>query len=187
MPEKSEHDSPIQLQGQFLLADPSLRDGIFDRAVVFLADHSPAEGAFGLILNRPTGHTVGELLQDFQFEPLRHVAVHFGGPVAREQLTFSAFWWKAGKGFRSATRISADDAVKRSKQPGTLVRAFVGYSGWTAGQLETELRRNAWIVTRPPGDVLALDHDKALWSQVLRHLSPFHRVLAEAPDDPFLN
>lgn len=169
------------------MADPSLRDGIFDRAVVFLADHSATEGAFGLILNRPTGHTVGELLPDLQFDPLRHVAVHFGGPVSREQLTFSAFWWNPGKGFRSAVRISAEDAVKRSKQPGTLVRAFVGYSGWSAGQLETELRRNAWIVTRPPGDVLALDHDKALWSQVLRHLSPFHRILAESPDDPFLN
>ena len=74
-----------------------------------------------------------------------------------------------------------------AKQPGTLVRAFVGYSGWSAGQLESELRRNAWIVTRPPNNVLAVHHDKALWAEVLRHLSPFHRILAEAPDDPFAN
>lgn len=180
-------DSQLHLQGQFLLADPSLRDGVFDRAVVFLADHTPADGAFGLILNRPTGHTVGELLTDDAFDSLRHIAVHFGGPVAPEQLTFSAFWWNPDKGFRSSTRISATEAIQLAKQPGTLVRAFVGYSGWSAGQLESELRRNAWIVTRPPNNVLAVHHDKALWAEVLRHLSPFHRILAEAPDDPFAN
>lgn len=170
-----------------MLADPSLRDGVFDRAVVFLAEHDAAEGAFGLILNRPTGHAVGDLIEGDEFQSLRHIAVHFGGPVSSDSLTFSAFWWNKQRGLRAAVRISAADAVKRSRQPGTLVRAFAGYSGWSGGQLEAELRRQAWIVTKAPVNLLALSHDRHLWGEVLRTLSPYHRILAEAPDDPFMN
>ncbi len=189
MTEPSQPKPQRQLQGQVLLAAPSLRDGIFDRAVVFLADHDAANGAYGLILNRPTGHAVGDLLHGEQFEPLRHLAVHFGGPVSSDNLTFSAFWWGKGKArkLRTACRISASDAVRHAKQPGTLVRAFAGYSGWSGGQLENELRRQSWIVTRVPGNLLAVTHDRQLWSEVLRSLSPYHRILAEAPEDPFTN
>lgn len=180
-------DSPIFLNGQLLLADPSLRDGIFNRSVILLAEHSPDQGAVGLILNHPTGHLVGELLPEENFNPLRNLSVYEGGPVDRDQLTFSAFWWNHQQGLRWALRISAEEAIKHSQRSGTLVRAFIGYSGWTSGQLENELRRNAWITTRPLPDLLGHDHDKTLWKELLRSLSPFYRLLAEAPDDPFLN
>jgi putative transcriptional regulator len=67
------------------------------------------------------------------------------------------------------------------------VRAFIGYSGWTAGQLENELRRPAWFPVNPQPDLLGHEHDPELWAELLRGLSPLHRILAEAPDDPFLN
>lgn len=180
-------DTPIQLQGQILLADPSLRDGIFDRSVVLLADHSTEEGAFGLILNHPTGHKVGDFLKDGAFEPLRNIAVHVGGPVSREHLTFSAFWWNAEDGLKWHVRIPAEQAIRRSRQPGTLVRAYVGYSGWTAGQLEGELRRNAWMTVKPLPDLLGQTHDRTLWAEILRTMSPYHRILAEAPEQPWTN
>ena len=63
----------------------------------------------------------------------------------------------------------------------------VGYSGWSAGQLEGELRRNSWITAAPKSDLLGQEHDRSLWAEVLRALSPFHRILAESPDNPFLN
>ena len=180
-------DSPIQLQGCLLLADPSLRDGTFDRSVILLADHSPAEGAFGLILNHPTNRVVGDFLTDADFGPLRRIPVHDGGPVEHEHLTFSAFWWNRKSGLRWAIRISAQDAIKHSHRPGTIVRAFLGHSGWSPGQLEGELRRASWITTRPAPEVLGADHDRSLWYGILRHLSPFHCVLAEAPANPLLN
>ena len=68
-----EADAPIHLQGKILLADPSLHDGIFDRSVILLADHSADEGAFGLILNHPTGHSVGDFLKEQAFEGTPHV------------------------------------------------------------------------------------------------------------------
>ena len=180
-------DLPIHLQGKILLADPSLHDRIFDRSVILLADHSAEEGAFGLILNHPTGHNVGDFLKEDAFDPLKNIAVHLGGPVSREHLTFSAFWWTEDEKLRWHVRIPVEQAIRRSRQPGTLVRAFVGYSGWTAGQLEGELRRNTWIATRPTSDLLGLTHDRDLWAGILRSMSPYHRVLAEAPDDPRSN
>jgi len=184
----SSSDQPIALQGQLLLADPSLRDGVFDHSVVLLAEHSSKSGAFGLVLNHPTGHVVGDLLKDDAFAPLRKVAVHQGGPVSCEHLTFSAFWWNhEKKQLRWAIRISAEDAIAHSHRPGTLIRAFIGYSGWNPGQLETELRRNSWITTKPDNALLGQNHDRELWTEILRHLSPYHRILAEAPPDPFLN
>jgi putative transcriptional regulator len=183
----SHPDHPIQLQGQLLLADPSLRDGIFDRSVILLTEHLSAEGAYGLILNHPTGKTVGDFLLGDDFTPLRQLAVHTGGPVAMDQLTFSSFWWSKKLGLRWAIRISAEQAMAHAHRPGRIVRAFIGYSGWTAGQLENELRRNSWVATRPQPDLLGCVHDRALWAELLRQLSPLHRILAEAPDDPTLN
>jgi putative transcriptional regulator len=186
MPESSQHEPQLRLQGRVLLASPLLSDGIFDHSVIFLAEHDPKDGAFGLILNRPTGHTVGDLLSGEEFEPLRHVAVHFGGPVANNNLTFSAFWW-SNNGLRSAIRLSAEDALRHSKRPGALLRAFAGYSGWSGGQLENELKRDSWIVTAAPDYLLGSPHDQNLWSQILRKLSPYHRILAQAPNNPLAN
>lgn len=178
---------PIHLQGQLLLADPSLREGTFHRSVILLAEHKSDEGAYGLILNHPTGKTVGDFLTGSDFASLRQLAVHEGGPVARDQLTFSSFWWCKKLGLRWALRISAEDAVIHARRPGRIVRAFVGYSGWTAGQLENELRRSSWIAARPQPDLLGHDHDIGLWAALLSRLSPLHRILAAAPDDPSLN
>jgi putative transcriptional regulator len=170
-----------------LLADPSLRDGTFDHSVILLADHSPKDGAFGLILNHPTNRVVGDFLTDEDFGPLSRISVHDGGPVGREHLTFSAFWWNKKSGLRWAIRISAEDAIKHSQRPGRIVRAFIGHSGWSPGQLERELRRDVWVTTRPAVELLGADHDRSLWYGILRHLSPFHRILAEAPAQPSLN
>ncbi|MEO7101345.1 MAG: YqgE/AlgH family protein [Luteolibacter sp.] len=182
----SSPDNSIQLQGHLLLADPSLRDGTFNRSVVLLAEHRTDEGAMGLILNHPTGKVVGDFLTGEEFASLKKLAVHEGGPVSRDQLTFSSFWWTK-KGLRWALRISAEAATEHAHKPGRIVRAFVGYSGWTAGQLENELRRCSWIPARPQANLLGYDHDRTLWAELLRHVSPLHRILAEAPDDPFLN
>ena len=180
-------DTQIQLEGTLILADPSLRDGFFNRSVILLASHSADEGAQGLILNHPTGHTVGHFLKDEAFSHLERIPVHIGGPVSREQLTFSAFWWNPTDGLHWQLRLPANEAVERSKQPGIVVRAFVGYSGWTAGQLESELRRDSWIPARPSASLFGKEHSQDLWAEILRDMSPYHRVLAELPENPEVN
>jgi putative transcriptional regulator len=180
-------DTQVDLGGSLLLANPNLRDGIFDRSVILLADHSATDGAIGLILNQPTGREVGQFLRADEFEPLARIPVHVGGPVSPDQLTFSAFWWNPQDGLHWQLRLPAHDALVRSRQPGVLVRAFVGYSGWSGGQLEKELEDHAWITAKPNRDLLGLPHDPDLWSTILRSISPFHRLLAMAPAEPGLN
>ena len=183
----SESDLPIQLQGKLLIADPSLRDGTFNKSVILLTHHSLGEGASGLIINHPIGKVVGDFLSGEEFESIRHLAVHGGGPVATDQLTFSSFWWSRKLGLRWALRISAKEAADHAHRPGRIVRAFVGYSGWSPGQLENELRRNSWFPANPRADLLGQPHDSTLWFALLRGMSPLHRILAEAPEDPLLN
>lgn len=183
----SKSNAPIQLRGKLLIADPSLRDGTFDRSVILLTDYRAGEGASGLILNHPTGKVVGDFLHGKEFASLQHLAVHEGGPVLHDQLTFASFWWSKKLGLRWSLRIAAKTAAAHAHQPGRIVRAFIGYSGWSPGQLENELVRQSWFPVGPQPDLLGHDHDRILWSQLLRGLSPIHKILAEAPQDPFLN
>ena len=183
----SESDMPIQLQGKLLISDPSLRDGTFNKSVILLTHHTHDQGASGLIINHPTGKVVGDFLTGEEFAPLKQLAVHQGGPVSHDQLTFSSFWWSKKLGLRWAIRISAEEAVDHSHRPGRIVRAFIGYSGWSPGQLENELRSTSWFPANAQPDLLGNQHDISLWSHLMRRMSPLHRILAEAPEDPLLN
>lgn len=179
--------TPAVLEGRLLLAAPNIQGDTFEHSVIFISQHKPKEGAFGLILNQPTGKVVGDLLLDPLFHPLRHIAVHQGGPVAENNLFFAALWWEKSTGLQINNQISAEDAIAHHQKPGTLVRAFVGYSGWSPGQLENELEQNTWIVTPASPALLGQHHDRSLWASTLRSLSPFHKILADAPKNPRLN
>lgn len=180
-------DSPTQLRGKLLLADPSLRFSIFHKSVIVLNQHTQEDGAMGLILNQPTGKIVGDFLTDPIFAPLSKLAVHIGGPVEQNQLTFSSFWWSKKLGLSYAIRISAESAAQHVRRPGRVVRAFIGYSGWSSGQLENELEVASWFPIDPQPALLGQNHDPSLWANLLAPISPYHRLIAEAPDDPLLN
>ncbi|MDA7882265.1 YqgE/AlgH family protein [Akkermansiaceae bacterium] len=183
MKNTSEHSN---LEGKLLLADPSLRGGIFHKSVVLLADHSREEGAMGLILNQPAGHTVGDLLKGNQFSDLRTVQVHIGGPVAKSHLSFAAFW-NEHQQFHFEARISAEDAIRYIHKPGAIVRAFVGYSGWDKDQLEEEIEQEAWVPVMTKPALLSTSHDTTLWKTIMAGISPFHYILSKAPDEILSN
>lgn len=179
--------TPEALEGRLLIASPTIHGDTFAHSVIFVSQHKADQGAFGLILNQPIGKVVGDLLTDPLFHPLRHISVHQGGPVAANNLFFAALWWEQQQGLRIVNQISAEEAIKHNKRSGTLVRAFVGYSGWSPGQLENELERQTWIVAPPSQDLLGLQHDQSLWASTLRSLSPYHKILADAPRNPLAN
>lgn len=182
-----EDSSQLCLRGSLLLADPSLRDPGFHRTVLLLTDHHHEEGAHGYILNHPFGKRAGELLTAPEFKPLADVPVFVGGPVSQEQLTFAALSWNPSSGTLTwATHLTQDDAVQRLEN-GETVRAFVGYSGWTGGQLESELKRRSWITCKPDKAVLRPDNSAQLWSDLLSRMGPWYHLLSRMPDDPSLN
>lgn len=175
------------LTGWVLLADPSLRDGYFDRSVVVLTEHKQDKGAHGYIMNRPTGKRVGDLLSAKEFAPLAAVPVFHGGPVSQEHLTFTAFAFdRLTKELFSVTHLTVQDAVAR-QLAGEKVRAFVGYAGWEAGQLEDELEREAWVLCQPKETALRTLRPHHLWRDIMRSMGPYYKLLAGTPDDPALN
>jgi len=175
------------LRGSLILANPSLRDSGFSRSVLLLTSHSLEEGAMGYILNKPTGKVVGELLALEDFQELGQVPVLYGGPVGQEHLTFASFTWNGDSGVLDfVTHLSTADAARRFRE-GYALRAFVGYSGWSSGQLESELKQRAWITGRPDAILLDLAGAETMWRMLLRRMGPWFHLLAETPEDPTLN
>lgn len=173
------------LAGSMLLAHPTLRDPNFRRTVVLMSLHN-ADGAMGVVLNRPLGKNLGELNAEFSYGPLASVPLFSGGPVQTEQLLLVA-WQPHAEGFKLHFGVEPDRAKELLAEEGTALRAFLGYSGWSGGQLEDELKQNTWIVTDVPVELLAQAQQDGLWKTVLGGLGEEWRLLAEEPEDTSLN
>jgi putative transcriptional regulator len=173
------------LAGALLLAHPSLRDPHFRRTVVLMSAHGPA-GAMGVVLNRPLGRRLGELKGDFALGPLAGVPLCKGGPVEEKQLVLVA-WQKREDGFRLHFGIEPEKATQLLDEESTALRAYVGFSSWGDGQLETELKQNTWVVTSAPTDLFSRPMDEALWRSLLAAEGAEWRLLADEPDEPEKN
>jgi putative transcriptional regulator len=175
------------LQGALLLASPSLLDPNFSRSVIFMAAHTEQEGAFGYILNRPTTQRVSDLLPDKDLGELGGVDVFIGGPVATDKLAFAALTWDTSlRELHCETHLSVGDAIHALKE-GVHVRGFVGYSGWSEGQLENELQHRSWITTPPTQNVLSCNEPGSLWRSILGDMGPLFELMSRMPDDVSLN
>ena len=181
-----EFPSSLGLAGSLLIAHPNLQDPNFRRGVLIISTSDPQEGSFGLVLNRSTDKTVGELLPGHELGLLGELPVFIGGPVGHDQLTFAAFHW-VGDTLRIRTHLLLDEARELAAVDEGAVRAFLGYSGWSKGQLEAELEQKAWLVQKPDQDVMDIKKCLDLWPTIMREQGPWFRLLASAPDDPSLN
>ncbi len=173
--------------GQLLLAHPVLQDPNFRRTVVLLSGHD-REGAMGVVLNRPLGRQLGELNASFAASPLAGVPLYAGGPVERENLLIATWQWiPADQAFQLNFGVEISQAAELIGRPGLTMRAFLGYSGWSQGQLENELRHDTWITTPVQGDWLIRLDGVPLWRSLIAHLQPELKIIADAPDDPTVN
>ncbi len=147
--------SATDLRGHFLIAMPSLADPNFWRTVVLLGSHSPEEGAFGLVTNRPSEVTLEIVLPQLGIEvpPARSPEVLAGGPVRPEQ----GFVLMQGSTPEASENditepgftISGRTDLLEDLVLGVIDRPFhlcLGYAGWGPGQLETEIEQNSWLV-----------------------------------------
>ena len=176
------------MEGALLIAHPNLLDPHFRRTVLYLVTHEATEGAMGLVLNRAMNKTVAEMLTEPGLGPLGRIPVFFGGPVSRDRLTFAAFHWvRETQTLACRINVEMDEAKALALDSDVVVRAFVGYAGWSAGQLEKELEQKAWVVQKPDREVLDPESCKQMWFTIMNNYGPWFRLLAAAPDDPSLN
>jgi putative transcriptional regulator len=119
---------------------------------------------------------------------LADVPVFLGGPVGKSQLMFAAFEWKKGDGVKISHNVALEPLTAATGEKKLVtICAFVGYAGWGAGQLETEVKQKAWLLQKANPSLLKIDRLPTLWFEIMRGLGPWYKMLAAAPDDPSLN
>jgi putative transcriptional regulator len=180
------------LQGHFLIASPHLADTNFYKGVVLMIKHDE-EGAFGLILNRPTQNTVAELWKMVGEEEVDCAAPIFvGGPVNGPLVALHRLKSAAEAEVLPGIYFAAhkDELQKLIRQTTKPFRFFTGYAGWAGGQLEDELNAGGWLTSKANKKLIFSAADD-LWEQVTRTIG--EGILTKAirpkhvPDDPSLN
>lgn len=180
-------DHPPSLRGQLLLDGGRLQGSWFHRTVVLVCQHD-AEGAFGLVLNRVTGSRIGDAIVGEISEPLASLELRIGGPVQPGALSYLR-----GEAILPSGSVmpgmdlghSLEELLQlaAAPSPDSRLLVFGGYSGWTAGQLDAELARDAWLV-HPATPDLVFDPDPAtLWHRIVTGKGGLFRLLADSPDD----
>lgn len=178
------------LRGKFLIASPALLDPNFARTVLLIAEHN-ADGAMGLVLNRPSDASVGEAVDELEAIVHAGSPVFTGGPVQTESVMVLAEFDDPDQaaavvlsdiGFLSAEADLADVAeqVRRT-------RVFAGHAGWGPGQLDAELAEGSWIVEDALEDDVFTEDPEELWAGVLARKGGGFALLARIPVDPSVN
>lgn len=186
-------DAQANLTGRLLVATPEISDGVFRRSVVLILHHS-GDGAQGIILNRPLDAEVDAVLPSWGRLAVGGPRVYYGGPVQTDS-ALGVVVLPDGEPERAGIKrlygeVGLVDLESDPDEVGLHIRGmrvFVGYAGWSPGQLENEISTGSWyVVDRAIGDALALDAEQ-LWRTVLaRQFGPL-ALVATFPDDPAQN
>lgn len=179
-------------KGDLLISEPYLPDPNFERTVILLCEHDE-NGSFGFVVNKPSHAQLSELIDDLGSFDL---PVFIGGPVQQNTLHFlhqntvqmnndrvisEGITW--GIDFESLLHHINLGTVKEKE-----VKFFVGYSGWSEGQLLDELKAKSWIICKQPTQKMVFEvPPEQLWSHVLEQLGGKYRAISKYPTDPRLN
>ncbi len=173
------------LTGQILIAMPGMEDPRFAQSVVFLCAHT-SDGAMGLVLNRPlAAPTFEDLLRQLDIKPVppaRSIRLCHGGPVenARGFVLHTTDWTGEGslrvdEGLALTASLDILKAIAEGGGPRDSLLAL-GYAGWAAGQLEHEMRQNAWLSAPADSELLFDGQHDTKWRRALAklHIDPAH-------------
>lgn len=178
--------------GRLLVATPLLTDANFERAVVFMCFHD-ANGAFGVVLNRPVEARAGDLVPEWSPRITAPGALHAGGPVerssflgmglwsARDTVQASPEWWTPIRHGIGMVNLSTDVDDARELEA---LRIFHGYAGWGAGQLDAEIGEDAWFVVDARADDPFTGAPARLWNEVLARQRGELAMYGNYPLDP---
>ncbi|SEG74573.1 YqgE/AlgH family protein [Sphingobacterium lactis] len=183
----------IPKRGSLLLSEPFMLDQNFERSVILLCEHNDSEGTVGLILNHRSVLYLSDVLEDVENTD---IPLYFGGPVEGNALFFVH---KAFDKLQSGTHIVDDlywggdfDTLKLLIQKKKIhpdeAKLFLGYSGWSPGQLDQEIKQNSWAVHNSFNIDLAFITDgEDLWKEALISMGPKYAHVANFPKRPEFN
>jgi putative transcriptional regulator len=177
--------------GILLIADPFLKDPNFLRTVVFLCEHRE-EGSFGFVLNRQYQNTLDELIPELEKHKF---PVYYGGPVQQDTIHFlhqypdevpggievvKGIWW--GGDFDKLVEL-----IKSGNIDTTKIRFYIGYSGWSNGQLNEEMKEKSWLTVKATRKLIFHKNYEEIWKDALRQLGGDYEMMINFPIDPQLN
>jgi putative transcriptional regulator len=176
--------------GALLIADPFLKDPNFMRTVVFLTEHGE-EGTVGFVINRQFENTLDELIPEIDLK----LPVYFGGPVQPNTIHFlhrypeeipggievmpGVFW---GGEFDCVVELINSKEIDVDK-----IRFYIGYSGWSAGQLDAERNEKTWLTVEAARHLIFHKNAEEIWKDALKHLGGEYEMMINFPIDPQLN
>jgi len=184
-------EDKIPEKGKILISEPFLPDTFFNRSIVYLTDHTP-QGSVGFILNKKLDLQVGAAIEGFEGW---NENLSMGGPVAPDTLHYlhnlgdlipnsvlvegSIYW--------GGDIDTIKELIKTGKINQSQIRFFLGYSGWSAGQLERELKENSWVIAKVNSNIVLNNKNDDIWKRVLRSFKNKYRMWADFPDSPEMN
>lgn len=183
-------------QSSLLVAEPFLTESYFNHSVIMLVDYNDGEEALGLVMNNATGHTLDEYLDGVA--PQTDVPVYCGGPIGEDRMVFmhtlGETVFPGARLFAPGLYLGGDfeaaiDYVNQGYPTEGFIRFFIGYSGWSAGQLNDEINEGVWAVTDAPAErdgLLRLSAD-AYWHRTVRRMGDAYRPWRFFPRDPKAN
>jgi len=167
------------LEGQLLIAMPNMGDPRFERTVVFICAHSE-EGAMGLILNKIADEiTFNDLLEQLEVDrpaPQEEIRIHAGGPVdtgrgfvlhSRDYL--QATTMTVGDKYGLTATIDILKSIADGDGPNHSLLAL-GYAGWGAGQLDSEIQANGWLTVDPDAEIVFDEEIDTKWDRAVKKL-----------------
>ncbi len=178
-------------KGQVLLSEPFLNDPYFKRTVILLCEHNN-EGSFGFVLNNFIEVELDQIIEDM---PKFDGKISIGGPVRNSNLYYIH---TLGEEIEESVEILPGvfmggdfEKLRKLLYAGKIapeqVRFFVGYSGWSPDQLQSEIKSQSWFVTDIDKD-LVMDTDvEDLWRHIMKKFGRKGEVIANMPEDPSLN
>lgn len=194
-PEEYAPTKPRVRSGTLLLANTDLLEPTFRRSAIFIVEHNEG-GTLGVVLNRPSETAVYNVLPQWAKLAAKPKTMFIGGPVKRDAALClgtlrvgidptEAPGVRHLQGRMVMINLDGDPDEVAPMLEG--VRIFVGYSGWTIGQLDGEIERDDWIVVSAlPSDVL-VEPKVDLWARVLRRQPLPLPLLATHPVDTSRN
>ena len=176
-------------RGKVLVSQPFMMDGCFRRSVVLLTEYSK-NGAIGFVLNKRLPLTLGDMLHDF---PASESPLSIGGPIAVNTLHYlhtfdsipeavevvNGIYW--GGNIEVVYNLLSVSTMKAEH-----IRFFLGYSSWTSGQLDEELKNDSWLVGDiRPSRIIQPSHN--LWQESVRNMGEQYQIWTTFPEHPEYN
>jgi putative transcriptional regulator len=176
--------------GRIIISEPFLQGNYFNRSTVLLVDYSP-KGAVGFILNKPFEAKISELMSIMPgYEP----EVFAGGPVGNDNLFYIHTLGDIISGsilvkdelFWGGNFDELKSAIISGRAKPDQVKFFVGYSGWSAGQLDDEITENSWLVAE--ADIKQImKSNQNFWLESVKNAGGHYEMWQNFPEDPNSN